>query len=141
MIAQNSSVHNSTIHIFDVERYVGWGCILNCFMLSSLPCSMLFADLLSLHLVTFLIFFYSCSVSRNINTVVSLHLSISTSPTHKWQWCICKLLLRHTETRILILLQFHVTEGSSGNASGTADSTENFCSLFDGVCMCVEQII
>ena len=24
--------------LFDVERYVGWGCILNCFMLSSLPC-------------------------------------------------------------------------------------------------------
>ena len=23
---------------FDVERYVGWGCILNCFVLSSLPC-------------------------------------------------------------------------------------------------------
>jgi len=21
-----------------LERYVGWGCILNCFMLSSLPC-------------------------------------------------------------------------------------------------------
>jgi len=32
------SVHNSTLHIFDVKRYVGWGCILNCFMLSSLPC-------------------------------------------------------------------------------------------------------
>jgi len=43
--------------IFNVERYVGWGCILNCFTLSSLPCSMLFADLLSLHLVTFLMFF------------------------------------------------------------------------------------
>jgi len=36
------------------DNYVGWGCILNCFMLSSLPCfSMLFADLLSPHLVTF----------------------------------------------------------------------------------------
>jgi len=43
---------------FDVERYVGWGCILNCFMLSSLPCFYAaFADLLSLHLVTFLLFF------------------------------------------------------------------------------------
>ena len=31
-------MHNSTLHIFDVERYVGWGCKLNCFMLSSLPC-------------------------------------------------------------------------------------------------------
>ena len=55
--AANSSVHNSTLHIFDVERYVEWGCILNCFMLSSLPFSMLFGDLLSLHLVTFLMFF------------------------------------------------------------------------------------
>jgi len=25
-------------HQTDVERYVGWGCILNCFKLSSLPC-------------------------------------------------------------------------------------------------------
>jgi len=32
------SVHNSTLHIFNVERYVGWGCILNCFMLQSQPC-------------------------------------------------------------------------------------------------------
>jgi len=38
MIAYNSSVHNSTLYIFGVERYIGWGCILNCFMLSSLPC-------------------------------------------------------------------------------------------------------
>jgi len=29
MIALNSSVHHSTLHIFDVERYVGWSCILN----------------------------------------------------------------------------------------------------------------
>ena len=25
MIASNSSVHNSTLHIFNMERYVGWG--------------------------------------------------------------------------------------------------------------------
>ena len=54
----DSSVHNSTLHLFDVERYVGWGCILNCFMLSSLPCFYAFADLLSLHLVTFLMFLF-----------------------------------------------------------------------------------
>ena len=24
------------VHIFNVERYVGWGCVLNCFMLSPL---------------------------------------------------------------------------------------------------------
>ena len=41
----------------NVERYVGWGCILNCFMLSSLSCFYAFADLLSLHLVTFLMSF------------------------------------------------------------------------------------
>ena len=58
MIAWNSSVHSSTLHIFNVERYVGWGCILNCFMLSPYLLSMLFADLLSLHLVTFLMFFF-----------------------------------------------------------------------------------
>jgi len=33
------------------------GCILDCFMLSSLPCFFTFAVLLSLHLVTFLMFF------------------------------------------------------------------------------------
>jgi len=26
------------LHIFNLKRYVGWGCILNCFMLLSLPC-------------------------------------------------------------------------------------------------------
>jgi len=57
MIASNSSVHNSNLHIFDVERYVGWGCILNCFMLSSLPCFYAVCSLLSLHLVTFLMIF------------------------------------------------------------------------------------
>ena len=35
MIATVQYVHNSTLHIFNVE---GWGCILNYFMLSSLPC-------------------------------------------------------------------------------------------------------
>jgi len=29
MIAYNCSVHNSTLHIFNVERYVGWCCILH----------------------------------------------------------------------------------------------------------------
>ena len=43
----------------NVERYVGWDCILNCFVLSSLPCFLTFADLLSLHLVIFLMFFFS----------------------------------------------------------------------------------
>jgi len=37
-IADQQKVYNPTLHIFNVERYVGWGCILNCFMLSSLPC-------------------------------------------------------------------------------------------------------
>jgi len=40
------------------SREQGLGCILNCFMLSSLPCfPAYFADLLSLHLVTFLMIF------------------------------------------------------------------------------------
>jgi len=38
---------------YSTLKFVGWGCIVNCFMLSSLPCSLFFADLLSLHLVTF----------------------------------------------------------------------------------------
>ena len=42
-----------------IQRYVGWNCVLNCFMLSSLYLvSLLFADLLSLHLVEFLMFFF-----------------------------------------------------------------------------------
>ena len=41
---------------FNVKIYRGWGCIVNCFMLSSLPCFYAIADLISLHLVTFLIF-------------------------------------------------------------------------------------
>ena len=44
--------------IFHVERYVGWGCILNCFMLSSLPCFCAFCwSAIPIHLVTFLMFF------------------------------------------------------------------------------------
>ena len=40
------------------ERYVGWSCVLNCFMLSyPYLVSMLFADLLSLHFFTFLMVF------------------------------------------------------------------------------------
>ena len=38
------------------DMYAWWSCILNCLMLSSLV-SMLFAHLLSLHLVKFLMFF------------------------------------------------------------------------------------
>ena len=33
---------------FRIKDNIGWSCVLNCFMLSSLPVSMLFADLLSL---------------------------------------------------------------------------------------------
>ena len=99
-------------------------------------------------------FSHAYSVSRNIKccgkpaaacflSTLSLHWSISTSPTHKWQLCICKLLLRHTEMRIPILLQCHITEGSSGMLGlhfWTADLTGKLCRLFDGVCMCVEWI-
>jgi len=64
MIASNSSVHNSNLHIFDVERYVGWGCILNCFMLSSLPC--FYAVCWSAIPTSCYIFnvFYSCLISK-----------------------------------------------------------------------------
>jgi len=33
----NSSIHNSNLHIFLPVKIWRWGCILNCFMLSSLP--------------------------------------------------------------------------------------------------------
>jgi len=59
MIAKNSSVHNSTLHIFSVERYVGG--VITVLRYHPYLVSMLFADLLSLHLVTSLIFFYSRS--------------------------------------------------------------------------------
>jgi len=45
------------LHIFNMERY-GKGWILSSFMQSSLPCFPAFYDLLSLHLVTFLLFFF-----------------------------------------------------------------------------------
>jgi len=50
-------IPNSNMWPVHYGRYVGWGGILNCFMLSSLPCFYAFADLLSLHLVTFFMFF------------------------------------------------------------------------------------
>jgi len=33
-----SQLDNPTLHIFPHQWYVGWSCVLNCFMLSSLPC-------------------------------------------------------------------------------------------------------
>ena len=39
-----------SLYMYYVERYVRWGCILNCFMPSSLLVFLLFAVLLSLHL-------------------------------------------------------------------------------------------
>jgi len=34
----DNTQYSPTLHTFNMERYVGWGCILNCFMLSSLFC-------------------------------------------------------------------------------------------------------
>ena len=49
-VGMNSLVYNPTLHIFNSgDIYIGWSCVLNCFMLSSLPCFLDFADLLSLH--------------------------------------------------------------------------------------------
>ena len=48
-----------------MERYVRWGCILNCFMPLSLLVFLLFAVLLSLHLHTFVMFFYTCNFNDN----------------------------------------------------------------------------
>ena len=62
------SKHNSNLHIFNVERYVGWCCILNCFMLSSLPCFHAFcwsAILTSCYLFNVL---YSCNYVLAKNT-------------------------------------------------------------------------
>jgi len=59
---------------FNVKIHVGWGCIVNCFMLSSLPCFYAFADLLSIHLVTFLMFsvLFSCHFFKQ-----QMHASLS----------------------------------------------------------------
>ena len=46
-----------SLYRYYVERHLRWGCILNCFMPSSLLVFLLFAVLLSLHLHTFLMFF------------------------------------------------------------------------------------
>ena len=49
-----NKVGRSICHIFNVERYVGWSCVLNCFMLSSLLC---FPALCQSAIPTFLMFF------------------------------------------------------------------------------------
>ena len=80
---KNSSVHNSTLHIFNVERYVGWGCILNCLMLSSLPC---FYAFYWYAIPTSCYIFYSCntlpSVFMTNNTPMALK-SIVKVPNQK----------------------------------------------------------
>ena len=55
--------HNPTLHIFPHQRYVGWSGVLNCFMLSSLPC--FYAFCWSAIPTSCYIFnvFYSCIVS------------------------------------------------------------------------------
>ena len=53
------SYQTTNLHIFNVERYVRWGCILNCFMLSSLPC---FWSAIPTACYTFNVF-YSCYIS------------------------------------------------------------------------------
>ena len=46
------------LHISNMERYAGWCCILNCFMLSSLPCFYAFCCPTSCYVLNV---FYSCS--------------------------------------------------------------------------------
>jgi len=54
------SMHSPHIHVVIIH-------VLNCLMLSSLPFSLLFAVLLSLHFVTFsMIFFSSCQIEHPI---------------------------------------------------------------------------
>ena len=94
-----SSVHNSTLHIFNVERYVGWGCILNCYMLSSLPC--FYAFCCSAIPTSCYIFnvFYS-----NYNCILLLHSD--------WKLILCTgsyVIIELTSTPLLIT-------GSSGVA-------------------------
>jgi len=66
MIPLNNSGYNSTLH------NVGWSCVLNYFMLLSLPCFYAFADLLhvSLHLVTYILVIHCMSVLLCDNNVL-----------------------------------------------------------------------
>ena len=61
--------------VFDVDRYVGWGCILNCFMPSSLPC--FYAFCWSAIPTSCYIFnvFYSCNIYMRF---VARHISDGT---------------------------------------------------------------
>ena len=59
-----------SLYMYYAERYVRWGCILNCFMPSSL---LVFAVLLSLHLHTFLMFFTLVAIysANNFASIMS----------------------------------------------------------------------
>ena len=66
-----------TMVCISIGLYVGWGCILNCLCYHPYLVSMLFADLLSLHLVTCLIYFIvidSCDYSRGSSLLFSSHI-------------------------------------------------------------------
>jgi len=57
----DTSVYNPTLHIFPHQRYVRWSCVLNCFMLSSLPCFYAFCWS-AIHTSCYIFnVFYSCS--------------------------------------------------------------------------------
>ena len=68
--------HNSTLHIFNVERIVGWGCILNCFMLSSLPCFLAFCwSAITTSCYIFNVFFF---------LILSMSLFLATGACLSW---------------------------------------------------------
>jgi len=71
-------------HIFNVERYVGWCCILNCFMLSSLHCFYAFCwSAISTSRYTFLTFFFILVLSGGLqHSWVFNHMQT----IHKWLW-------------------------------------------------------
>ena len=52
--------------IKEVERYVEWSCVLNCLCYHPYLVSMLFADLLSLHLIIFLMLFILVNICERI---------------------------------------------------------------------------
>ena len=67
-ITSHCAVYNTPYIYLTVKRYVGWSCVLNCFMLyiyHPYLVSMLFSDLLSLHLVTFLMFLILVYIAIN----------------------------------------------------------------------------
>ena len=112
-------------------RYVGWGCILNCFMLSSLPCFYAFADLLSLHLVTFLMFFILVHVTFfSSRCMLELKFAIYYRAANLLSQASYAVLAE--ESQAFFKLSQH-----TNSISNSAILRNNYISLLSDLCACV----